>query len=186
MTAPGYFERMYDEAADPWHLAERAYEHRKYSLTVASLPRARYGSAFEPGCSIGVLTAMLASRCDELLATDPVAAPLEGARARVPDGHVRFEQASVPGQWPDGPLDLIVLSEVLYYLPEADRAQVIARVTSSLGAGGHLVLVHWRWPFEAATCTGDDVHREVDACAGLVKIVHHVEDDFRLDVYVRG
>jgi len=182
MTDPQYFEQMYADSSDPWHLAEREYELRKYGLTVASLPRRRYRRAFEPGCSIGVLTGFLASRCDELLATDPVAAPLERARAAVPDEHVTFEQGRVPDDWPPGQFDLIVLSELLYFLSAPERLDVVERATESLAPDGHLVLVHWRWPFEAATCTGDEAHADVRAHARATRVVEHVEDDFRLEV----
>ncbi|KPC81578.1 SAM-dependent methyltransferase, partial [Streptomyces sp. NRRL F-6602] len=64
---------MYADAPDPWRLADRWYEHRKYTLTLASLPRRRYRRAFEPGCSVGVLTRMLAGRCEEVVAADRVA-----------------------------------------------------------------------------------------------------------------
>jgi SAM-dependent methyltransferase len=182
MTASEYFEHLYAESSDPWQLAEREYELRKFGLTIASLPRKRYRRVFEPGCSIGVLTGFLASHCDELLATDPVASPLVRARQAVPDHHVRFEQGRVPDDWPAGEFDLIVLSELLYYLSEADRLQVAERVGQSLAQDGHLVLVHWRWPFEAATCTGDQAHADLRAHAQLTPVVEHVEDDFRLEV----
>ncbi|NRQ49647.1 class I SAM-dependent DNA methyltransferase [Aeromicrobium stalagmiti] len=186
MTAAEYFEQMYAESSDPWQLAERAYEQRKYALTVASLPRDRYRRGFEPGCSIGVLTGLLAPRCDELISTDPVAAPLTLARQRVGGSHVSLRQAALPDDWPAGPLDLVVLSEVLYYLSAAARVQVLAHVMSTLAPDGHLVLVHWRHRFEAATCTGDEAHDEVVACEGLVTLVKHVERDFRLEVLGRG
>ena len=51
-----YFDRMYSESVDPWQLQSRWYEQRKYAITLALLPYARYRHAFEPGCSIGVLT----------------------------------------------------------------------------------------------------------------------------------
>lgn len=186
MTSPDYFEDLYAASDDPWKLAERAYEHRKFGVTMASLPRQRYARAFEPGCSIGVLTARLAERCDALLATDPVASALERARRDVPAPHVAFQQARLPDDWPDGQLDLIVLSELLYYLSEPQRLQVMAHVMGSLAPEGDLVLVHWRWPFEVATCTGDAAHAEVAACPGLVKVVEHLEEDFRLEVFRRG
>jgi len=66
----GYFRDRYVASPDPYGLAERWYEARKYAISVALLPRERYGAAFEPGCSIGVLTTMLAPRCDRLLACD--------------------------------------------------------------------------------------------------------------------
>jgi hypothetical protein len=53
----GYFSDRYAASADPWGLAERWYESRKYALSLALLPRERYRAAFEPGCSIGVLSA---------------------------------------------------------------------------------------------------------------------------------
>ena len=60
-----YFTDMYAEASDPWGLAERWYEQRKYAITVAMLPQPRYRHAFEPGCSVGVLTERLAGRCHQ-------------------------------------------------------------------------------------------------------------------------
>ena len=58
-----YFEQIYDHDPDPWGFESRWYEHRKYALTMAALPEPHYRSAFEPGCSIGVLTDLLAPRC---------------------------------------------------------------------------------------------------------------------------
>src|SRR6202012_159072 len=79
---PGYFDEIYASAADPWGLADRWYETRKYALSVALLPRERYGRAFEPGCSIGVLSTRLAPRCGQLLACDGAADAVASARAR--------------------------------------------------------------------------------------------------------
>lgn len=188
MTAsdPGYFERLYAESPDPWQLAERHYERRKYDCTLAALPLLRYGRGFEPGCSIGVLTGLLAGRCDELLATDPVRRPLEVARASVTADNVTFRQGRVPDDWPGGQLDLIVLSELLYYLAAPERLEVRGAAVRSLAPGGHLVLVHWRHPFEAATCTGDQAHAEMRVGHDLVTRVEHVEDDFRLEVLARA
>jgi hypothetical protein len=53
---PDYFDRMYADSQDPWDFAGRWYEQRKRALTMASLPRARFRRAFEPGCSIGQLS----------------------------------------------------------------------------------------------------------------------------------
>ncbi|WP_431313502.1 hypothetical protein [Streptomyces lydicus] len=47
-TPPAYFEAMYAGAVDPWDLAGRWYEQRKYALTLASLPRRRYPDASAP------------------------------------------------------------------------------------------------------------------------------------------
>jgi len=58
----GYFDRIYSESEDPWQLGGRWYEQRKYAITLALLPYRRYRHAFEPGCSIGVLTEQLTAR----------------------------------------------------------------------------------------------------------------------------
>lgn len=185
MTEPAYFERMYAASDDPWHLDDNPYEQRKHALTVACLPRERYRRGFEPGCSIGLLTALLAPRCDELVATDAVAEPLVAARRRVPDEHVSFAQSALP-DWPAGELDLVVLSEVLYFLSSAVRAQVRQHVVESLGPHGHVVLVDWRHRFDEAACTGDEAQAEIVEAPALVRLVTHVEHDFRLTVLGRA
>ncbi|MEJ7636164.1 class I SAM-dependent methyltransferase [Aeromicrobium sp.] len=183
MTEPSYFEDMYAAAPDPWHLAERRYEARKYVLTIDSLPRARYRRAFEPGCSIGLLTSAIAARCDFVLATDAVDTALDEARTRNRGPHVELRVGRVPQDWPDGTFDLIVVSELMYFLSMDDRHEVIRRSVNSLDADGHIVMVHWRHPFDVATCTGDDVHAEMTAFSTLERLVRHEERDFLLEVF---
>ena len=65
-----YFDGMYAASPDPWGFESRWYERRKYAVTMALLPAERYRDAFEPGCSIGVMTGLLAGRCDRLLSCD--------------------------------------------------------------------------------------------------------------------
>ena len=45
---PLVFEQMYRDSDDPWAFETSPYEQRKYAVTVASLPRLRYRSAYEP------------------------------------------------------------------------------------------------------------------------------------------
>jgi protein-L-isoaspartate O-methyltransferase len=78
-----YFDRMYASADDPWQLSTRWYEQRKYAITLALLPDRRYRHAFEPGCSIGTLTALLALRCDHVTAVDVADAAVRNADARL-------------------------------------------------------------------------------------------------------
>jgi SAM-dependent methyltransferase len=141
----GYFDTMYASAADPWGFEERWYERRKCAISLAQLPAVRYRRAFEPGCSVGVLTQMLAQRCDALLACD-VAGAAVGATARRTQElpHVRVEQRDIAGQWPSGRFDLIVLSEVLYYFGDHDLEQVLKNAVAALEPDGTLLAVHWR------------------------------------------
>ena len=48
-----------------------------------------------------------------------------------------------PAHWPDGRFDLIVISEVAYYLDRADLARLVARVEGALLPEADIVLVHW-------------------------------------------
>lgn len=141
---PGYFERLYARDPDPWRFATSAYEREKYAATLDALPPGRRVRGFEVGCSIGVLTRQLAARCDALVAVDVAEAALAQARVRCADQPwVTFERMAVPEGWPEGQFDLMVFSEVLYYL-HAERLEATAvRVGQSLGAGGVVVLVNW-------------------------------------------
>ena len=117
---PEYFDDRYATNPDPWGFEDRWYEKRKYALTLAALPRPRYRRGFEAGCSNGVLTEQLAARCDQLVACDVAASAVNSARSRLAGGDVDVIQGGIPNQWPEGPFDLIILSEVGYYLDQRD------------------------------------------------------------------
>ena len=78
-----YFDALYAASPDPLDFETSPYEAEKYAATLAALPRPRYRRALEVGCAIGVLTALLAPRCDALLALDGAEAALDRARRRV-------------------------------------------------------------------------------------------------------
>jgi predicted TPR repeat methyltransferase len=180
-----YFEAMYAENVDPWDFERSDYERRKYALTVASLPNAHYTNAFEPGCSVGVLTERLATRCDRLLACDMMGSPLVAAANRLASSsNVRVEERTIPDDWPKESFDLIVLSEVAYYFDVATLTRITDLVVDSTVVGAHVIAVHWRGPTNYPL-TGDSAHDIVDESAALDLIVHHVEDDFVLDVWER-
>src|SRR3954468_16640037 len=108
-ATPGYFERLYSSAPDPWRFATSDYEREKYAATLDALPPGQFTRAFEVGCSIGVLTRQLASRCDEVLAVDVSATALHQAEERCEDQPwVEFAQMAVPEEWPEGQFDLIL------------------------------------------------------------------------------
>jgi SAM-dependent methyltransferase len=150
------------------------------------LPAERYRAAFEPGCSIGVLTQMLAPRCGTLLACDLAAAAVMAAAGRTSDlPQVRVERREIPGQWPPGRFDLVVLSEILYYFGDHDLEQVLEHAAASLEPDGTLLAVHWRHPVAEYPRTADDVHRVLAAQPGLARLAVHAEPDFLAEVYIR-
>lgn len=185
-TPAAYFDTMYAGAADPWDLAGRWYERRKYGLTVASLPRRHYRSAFEPGCSVGVLTTLLAPRCDRILATDRVPAAVRTAADRTRGlSHVAVRQLTVPTQWPQGSFDLIVLSELLYYFDDDALRTILDRAVASLEPGGTLVTVHWDHPVPEHRFTGTELAPLLAAVPGLELVTDHRDPDFVLHTFAR-
>jgi cyclopropane fatty-acyl-phospholipid synthase-like methyltransferase len=154
-----HFERLAAESADPWDYATSAYEQDKYRRTLEALPE-RPGRALELGCSVGVFTAMLAPRCESLLAVDFSPTALIHARARVErTPNVEIERRILPEQTPEGPFETIVCAEVLYYWSPALVRYGLARMETALSPGGVLLAVHWRGSDPRRELCGDDVHR---------------------------
>ena len=183
-----YFEGIYAESADPWDFAASPYERRKYDLTLAALPNARYSRALERGCSVGVLTADLAARCDALEAWEPIASPRREARARtaaMPHVTVREAVLGTDEPRPGDPIDLLVLSEVLYYLPDGELEGAVGTLLAHLAPGAHVVAVHWRHPIDGMELDGDAVHARL-AKMPLTTIGSWLERDFRIDVFSAG
>jgi SAM-dependent methyltransferase len=182
-----YFDDMYANSPDPWGFTTRWYEARKHAITVAMLPKARYRDAFEPGCSIGVLSDLLAPRCGHLLCCDIAPAAVKAAAERTAGhGNVEVQQRAVPGEWPEGQFDLIVLSEMLYYFAESDLDQVLDLAVAALRPGATLLAVHWRHPVTDHPRSGDDVHAALAARPELARLAQHTEPDFLAEAYVAG
>jgi SAM-dependent methyltransferase len=139
-----YFDAIYGDEADPWGFDTSWYERRKYQISVGLLPRGKYRRALEPGCSIGALTELLADRCDELIAFDFHPSSVERARSRTanrPAVHVLRQ--TFPDYWPDGTGDLVVWSEVAYYLNVDGARAAIDGLDRWLEPGGDLLAVHY-------------------------------------------
>ncbi len=191
---PDYFEAIYARDPDPWRFADSAYERAKYDASLAALERPHYPRALEVGCSIGVLTRDLAPRCLSLLALDAAAAPLEAARARCAGlPQVAFRQMLVPRDWPAAepqdhaseaaPFDLILLSEVVYYLDAADVGRLAARVGAALAPGGEVLLVHWTGATDYPLSGDDATAIFLDAAKGYAAVRRQSrEAGYRLDL----
>ncbi len=175
---PDYFEGLYAADPDPWKFATSDYERDKYAATLAALPDRRFASALEVGCSIGVLTGQLAGRCDNLLALDVAEGALEQARARNPG--VQFERRAVPDEWPPGRFDLIMFSEVLYYLDAAAIRATAAKAMAAIKPGGCFLLVHYLGGTDYPS-TGDEAATGFIEAAGLSPTVQVRETLYRID-----
>jgi SAM-dependent methyltransferase len=179
-----HFETLYANSDDPWAYETGDYERRKYALTLDALPRQRYAAAFELGCSIGVLTNMLALRCDTVLGGDCSAKAIELARAKHPAPNIEYRVMRAPQELPAGcRFDLIVLSEVLYFFSPEDLAAVAAFVRSATNPGGNVMLVNYLGPTGHAA-SGDDAADGLIARLGRnAMLIQQIrEPHFRVDV----
>lgn len=123
-----HLHRLYADNDDPWNFATSPYEQAKFKATRDALRRARYRSALEIGCGNGALAAHLAPLCDSYTGIDAVERAVIAARDRVPGA--TFLRAIYPCTLPVHHPDLIVLSEVLYFL----TPEMIARLARDLVA----------------------------------------------------
>ncbi len=188
MKTPGtlpaaYFDALYAGDPDPWRFRTSDYERDKYADTVDALGGRAFARAVEVGCAIGELTARLAPLCGDLLGVDVAEAALAIARTRnAATPHVRFARMALPEEAPQGPFDLIVLSEVLYYFGEADLDRVAGWAERALAPGGVVLLVHWLGETPDYPLTGDEaVERFTRAATRLTTDLRRRRERYRLD-----
>jgi SAM-dependent methyltransferase len=154
---PAYFEGLYG-ANDPFGFDRNPEESLKFGRTLELCGAGPIGRAIEMGCSEGSFTRLLAPRCESLLAVDISAAAVDRARERLRDlAHVSVEARALPMDFPDGPFDLIVASDVLYYWPMKDVIETSSRLERELAPGGALVALHYV-PRMGTLINGDEVH----------------------------
>jgi len=107
-----------------------------------------------------------------LVAMDPSRRALASAAEQVPT-NTELLLGAVPEDWPEGVFDLVVISEVAYYLDAADLDRLVARLAASLDPMGHVVAVHWREKVPDYPADAAQVHRRLlEAFPGL----GHYED----------
>jgi SAM-dependent methyltransferase len=190
MSAPGLrvpaerFERKYQASADPWGYRTSAYEREKYAATLAALPRRSFGRALEVGCSIGVFTELLAPRCEQLVAIDFAPRALALARERLGDiAKVDLLLAAFPEQVPAGAWDLVVCSEVLYYLDRRSLLEAAGWLHAQLFNGTSLLAVSWRGKGVEEPLRGDQAHDLLIAGLGGWHTFDGRSADYRLDLF---
>jgi hypothetical protein len=191
VSGPPDFEAMYASDPDPWDVGGSAYEQRKRAVVLACLRRAHYRNAWDPACGTGHLTADVAGRCDRVLASDGSVTAARLAAERCATLPVSVSHRALPA----GPVDdafspdLVLLSEVVYYLSDEVRADTVALVDQRGATDCELVVVHWDGAPHDAWLSGRGGQTEVVAqlvARGWTQRVHHEDDGFLLDTVTRG
>lgn len=181
-----FFEGMYRQNADPWDFEGNSYEQERYAKILESVNGRRYLRAFEPGCSIGILTQKLARLCDRLEAIDISPTAASSARQRCKDlPQVHIECGSLPESIPIGKFDLIVFSEIGYYFEEEELQVIVHRLAKKLHPGGYFIAVHWLGASTDHLLSGDTVHQIIRNCDVLLLNDERRYAHFRLDRMMR-
>ncbi len=185
MTATD-FERRYRADPDPWRYQTSAYEQAKYAATLEACGPGPFAHALELGGSIGDFSARLAPRCRSLDTID--FSPTAVRRASVALASYRQARATlgeIPQAMPDGEFDLVVASEILYYLNGPALANTLGLLEARIVPRGRLVCVHWREPGPERPLSAADVHSWVRGLSWLASSQSETTDNYLLDVLDR-
>ncbi|MEJ7650410.1 MAG: class I SAM-dependent methyltransferase [Nakamurella sp.] len=190
------FDAAYRADDDPFDVGTSWYEQRKIAVTLAALTQQRYRRIWDTACGTGHLTRSLADRCDSLVASDLSPRAVELTAARLADdptdgrAEVTTQVHGLPEALGHHEFDLIVLSEVVYYLPTLD---LLALPSTLLGSAtpdrSEVVLVNWRHHPHDAPRSGEHAAGLLDAALtedGWALHVRHDDADFVLRSWVRA
>jgi SAM-dependent methyltransferase len=143
-----FFDGLWS-TGDPWDIEGAELTRREHERMIALLEGRRYRRVLEIGCGAGVFTRRLGTIADTVLALDVAPTAIARARALTPEpGPIEFRIANVMEYDPsrDGPWDLVVMAEMIYYLgwlyPFFDIAWFASQLFSATADGGRLLLAN--------------------------------------------
>ncbi|RYH01348.1 methyltransferase domain-containing protein [Salipiger sp. IMCC34102] len=136
---------LYAGTDDPWDFRASPYEAKRFAAVAEALPRESYAAALELGCGNGELARRIAPRCGSYTGLDAVPAALEAARKAVPAGCFveGFLPCALPAPPQDSGYDLILLSEILYFMGPAGIAE-ISQMLDRDHPAADVISVTWR------------------------------------------
>jgi len=181
---PGEFDTLFTQSADPWDYDVAPYEQVRFARTIAALDGRQFRQGLEVACAAGSLTEMIAPHCNHLLALDASRAALDHARRRLaPWPHVDIRLARMPEQLPEGRFDLIMLSDMLYYLGLSGLQNFLATLIERAEPDAMIVLVDYLGPMGIAI----NGEKAAEASIALARLRgwrltrHERNDTMRLD-----
>ena len=180
------FEALFAEDPDPWNFKTSSYERKKRVQTIGALGGRRFHKGVEIGCATGVLTKELANICDQIVGIDVSECALSIARESLCSHlNIDFRQGEIPSDWPAGTFDLIVLSEVLYFLDEREIRETSACAYRSLVPGGVVLAINWIGPTELRL-DGHEVIRLFAKAGEWTRVCVMKTPQFRIDKFWIG
>ncbi len=144
-----HLARLYAASDDPWDHRTSPYEAGKYAATLDAIGHGPFRAALEIGCGNGTLARRLADRCDRLTVMDCIPAAIRSARQVLdPLPQVTVLQGCAPQDLPDLRPDLVLLSEVLYFLTPKEITGLGGWLRAR--ATGPVIAVNWTGPTDEA------------------------------------
>ena len=166
------FEHKFRQNIDPWNYTSSPFEHFKRRVLIRACGLTKYGRVLELGCANGETTRALRRISLRLLAVDGSVTAVAAAKRRLAGSiHVTFSCLTVPEEMPRGPFDLIIISELAYYLPEHRLSLLGRRISASLASGGRAVVLNHRRMFDDAAQHPALAHR---------RLIFHLQRSLRL------
>lgn len=137
------FDMLFRIARDPWQYSS-SYEQWKYEQELQLLPPIPFLQALELGCAEGIFTVKLAAHVKQLVAADisPIALMRANQRCVLQQcENVRLIQFDITqDELPPERFDLIVCSEVLYYVGnQTILREVVEKLARALKPNGYLL-----------------------------------------------
>jgi SAM-dependent methyltransferase len=185
-TSQNFFEAMYRRSGDPWNFASSPYELNRYEAITRALSMCRYRHAFEPGCSVGVLTEQLAPLCDRVSATDISPTAVEVARMRCSRfAHVEIQCESLDESFSIDDMDLLLLSEIGYYFDPERWRSLAQLLMKRVAPSGTILAAHWLGHSRDHLQDGDSVHHALRSIGSITLEYSERNAGFRLDRWRR-
>jgi peptidoglycan/xylan/chitin deacetylase (PgdA/CDA1 family)/GT2 family glycosyltransferase/ubiquinone/menaquinone biosynthesis C-methylase UbiE len=149
------FETLFARQPDSWKYTT-FYEQKKYEQTLELIPSIQFEQVLELACAEGHFTVQLAPRVGNLIAVDISQVALSRAQARCADQtNVHFQLLDLTKDPIPGKFDLIICSEVLYYIDGIKDLESFARrVADALNPGGYFITAHAHLVVDEPNCPG--------------------------------
>jgi hypothetical protein len=148
---PHGFEPAFEAAIS----ALAAHEEDRTHAALHALPDARYRDVIEFARRPSELTRKLAARASRLVSSVAAAPVRPGPRADISDlDNVQSRDFTAPLALPARRYNLVVFTDILAALADADVDRLTSYTLATLAPGGHCLLVHWLAESDARL-TGD-------------------------------
>ena len=179
-----HFEKLYQKKPDPWNYENYEFEKEKYQKTLEAIPR-EVQTIWEIGCSEGIFTQLLLKKGKEVVGVDISETALSRARERLKDygDKIQFQKLDITWEDINGTFDLILASEILYYLGGKNVLLPLEeKFYRHLRAGGYLLLCH----FYPSGKIIHDIFRENNRFKEIFEeVTHHPHRDYIITLLQR-